>query len=101
MAILPNMSEPTNHFNDSPETAEVSSFKLAEGDFIVIATDGLWDNLDDLALVMEISKLKVLSRIFLPLILILRNFNQYLFVLQRAFFCVIWRELPRFWLRKH
>lgn len=61
MAILPNMSsgEPvSNLFNDSPELAEVSSFQLCEGDFIVIATDGLWDNLDESSMLKEISKLK-------------------------------------------
>ena len=66
MAILPNMSsgEPNNLFNDSPESAEVSSFELCEGDFIVIATDGLWDNLDEATLLVEISKLKVYIVIF-------------------------------------
>lgn len=58
MAILPNMSEPTNLFNDSPEAAELSSFEVSEGDFIVIATDGLWDNLDESTLLFEISKIK-------------------------------------------
>jgi len=60
MAILPTMSsgEPNNLFNDSPELAEVSSFELSEGDFIVIATDGLWDNLKESTLLTEISKLK-------------------------------------------
>lgn len=60
MAILPNMSsgEPTHLFNDSPELAEVSSFELCEGDFIVIATDGLWDNLKESTVLIEISKLK-------------------------------------------
>ena len=61
MAILPTMSsgEPTNLFNDSPELAEVSSFELSEGDFIVIATDGLWDNLKETTLLTVIRKLKV------------------------------------------
>lgn len=60
MAILPNMSsgEPSNLFNDSPELAEVSSFELCEGDFIVIATDGLWDNLNESELLNEIFNLK-------------------------------------------
>ncbi len=39
--------------------ASVSSFDLREGDFIVIATDGLWDNLNENALLIEISKIKV------------------------------------------
>ncbi len=32
---------------DSPEVADASSVLLEEGDIIVLATDGLWDNLDD------------------------------------------------------
>lgn len=60
IAILPSMStdEESNLFNDSPELAEVSSFELCEGDFIVIATDGLWDNLNESTILKEISKLK-------------------------------------------
>ncbi len=53
--------------NDSPDMASVSSFDLREGDFIVIATDGLWDNLNENALLIEISKIKVsfiLEKIF-------------------------------------
>lgn len=44
--------------NDSPDLASVSSFDLREGDFIVVATDGLWDNLNEKALLLEISKIK-------------------------------------------
>lgn len=51
--------EESNLFNDSPELAEVSSFELSEGDFIVIATDGLWDNLNESTILKEITKLKV------------------------------------------
>jgi len=32
---------------DSPDEADTSSVPLEEGDVIVLATDGLWDNLDD------------------------------------------------------
>ena len=55
-----------NLFNDSPELAEVSSFELCEGDFIVIATDGLWDNLNESSLLYEISKIKVSKLILMP-----------------------------------
>lgn len=59
IAILPSFSSgEANLFNDSPELAEVSSFELCEGDFIVIATDGLWDNLKETSLLYEISKIK-------------------------------------------
>lgn len=59
MAILPSLPGAANLFNDSPESASVSSFELAEGDFIVVATDGLWDNFPEPALVEEIAKIKV------------------------------------------
>lgn len=56
LALLPYMSN--GHFNDSPERASISSFELAEGDFIVMATDGLWDNLSESALLLKISNIK-------------------------------------------
>jgi protein phosphatase PTC7 len=60
MAILPYMS--SGYFNDNPKSASVSSFELAEGDFIVMATDGLWDNLSENALLLKISDIKVMKR---------------------------------------
>jgi protein phosphatase PTC7 len=59
MAILPYMS--SGYFNDSPKSASISSFELAEGDFIVMATDGLWDNLSENALLVKISDIKVIN----------------------------------------
>ena len=44
--------------NDSPDRATTSSFKLSEGDFIVVATDGLWDNLTEEELLKEIEGIK-------------------------------------------
>jgi serine/threonine protein phosphatase PrpC len=45
--------------NDSPDSAISSSLELREGDFIVIGTDGLWDNLNESHLLIEIAKIKV------------------------------------------
>lgn len=45
-------------FNDSPESAISNSIQLDEGDFILVATDGLWDNLTESHLLLEISKIK-------------------------------------------
>jgi protein phosphatase PTC7 len=42
-----------------PESASTSTFEVVEGDFIIIATDGLWDNLPESSLLTEISKIKV------------------------------------------
>ena len=45
--------------NDSPDNASTCSIQLDEGDFIVVATDGLWDNLTEKQLLIEISNIKV------------------------------------------
>lgn len=57
LAILPNLSG--DSFNDKPQSAAVSSFELAEGDFIVLGTDGLWDNLSEGLLLLKVSKINV------------------------------------------
>lgn len=44
---------------DGPEAAITSSLELHEGDFIVMGTDGLWDNLNESHLLVEIAKIKV------------------------------------------
>jgi serine/threonine protein phosphatase PrpC len=46
------------YFN-SPDHASVTSFNVEENDFIVIATDGLWDNLSDSTIIEEIKKITV------------------------------------------
>ncbi len=43
----------------SPDLASVTSFNVEENDFIVIATDGLWDNLPDATILAEIKKITV------------------------------------------
>jgi serine/threonine protein phosphatase PrpC len=43
----------------SPDLASVTSFNVEENDFIVIGTDGLWDNLPDVTILEEIKKIKV------------------------------------------
>jgi serine/threonine protein phosphatase PrpC len=43
----------------SPDLASVTSFNVEENDFIVIATDGLWDNIPDSTLIEEIKKITV------------------------------------------
>ena len=45
--------------NDSPELATSCSVELKEGDFIVVGTDGLWDNLTETHLLNEIAQIKV------------------------------------------
>lgn len=68
IAILPNsrnfefdhqVNQEQSLINDSPESAISCSIQLDEGDFILVGTDGLWDNLTDSHLLFEISKLKV------------------------------------------
>jgi len=43
----------------SPNLASVTSFNVEENDFIIIATDGLWDNLPDVTILEEMKKIKV------------------------------------------
>ena len=46
-------------FLSSPDLASLSSFNVEENDIIVIATDGLWDNLPDATILEEIRKIRV------------------------------------------
>lgn len=58
LAIHPTIKDP-RLIADSPNLASVSSFHVEENDFIVIATDGLWDNLPDATILEEIKHIKV------------------------------------------
>ena len=53
-----NNNNASNLINDSPNSASVNSIELNEGDLIVLATDGLWDNLSESQLLLEISNIK-------------------------------------------
>jgi protein phosphatase PTC7 len=53
----------SNLINDSPNSASVNSIELNEGDLIVLATDGLWDNLSESQLLLEISNIKNTSQL--------------------------------------
>lgn len=58
---LPGMAEnEMSSFNDSPQSASSSTFELLEGDFVVLGTDGLWDNLSEGLLLLKIANIKVL-----------------------------------------
>lgn len=61
LAIVPRSesNEQMSSFSDRPEAAAVSSFELVEGDFVVIGTDGLWDNLSEGLLLLKIAKIQV------------------------------------------
>lgn len=56
LAIHPTIKDP-RMIADSPDLASVTSFNVEENDILVIATDGLWDNLPDAAILEEIKKL--------------------------------------------
>lgn len=45
------------HSNDTPERADTYSFQLEQGDYIVLASDGLFDNLFPKVIVDTVSKL--------------------------------------------
>lgn len=42
---LPLNDESSRFLSDSPDTAETTSFEVQEGDLIIVATDGLFDNM--------------------------------------------------------
>lgn len=44
--------------NDSPDTADTSSFLVQEGDLILVATDGLFDNLPEHKIVQQLASIK-------------------------------------------
>ncbi|GFQ85162.1 protein phosphatase PTC7 homolog [Trichonephila clavata] len=44
--------------SDSPDTADTSSVPIEEGDLILLATDGLFDNLPESVIVQQLSKLR-------------------------------------------
>ena len=46
-------------FRSSPDLASITSFSVEENDLIVVATDGVWDNLPDSTIIEEIKKLQV------------------------------------------
>lgn len=74
--IVHRSSEQTHYFNtpfqlscvppaqrehvlsDSPESADTTEFVVRNGDLIVVATDGLFDNMPDKDIVAELSKIK-------------------------------------------
>jgi serine/threonine protein phosphatase PrpC len=56
---LPQQASEDTLITDKPENALSSSFELVEGDFIVLATDGLWDNLSEGLLLLKLAKIKV------------------------------------------
>ncbi|XP_059828888.1 protein phosphatase PTC7 homolog isoform X2 [Hypanus sabinus] len=47
--------------NDSPETAEDSTFNVEVGDIILTATDGLFDNMTDYMILQQLRQLKMLK----------------------------------------
>ncbi|CAF3588845.1 unnamed protein product [Adineta steineri] len=58
LAIHPTIEDP-RLIADSPDIASVTSCHVEENDIIVIATDGLWDNLPDVTILEEVKKITV------------------------------------------
>jgi serine/threonine protein phosphatase PrpC len=48
-------------FEFSPDLAGITSFDVVENDLILIATDGVWDNLPDATILEETKKMIVSS----------------------------------------
>jgi protein phosphatase PTC7 len=53
---LPPSEMATQVLADHPDTADKYEFKVEDGDFIMLATDGVFDNLPDHLLISEITK---------------------------------------------
>jgi protein phosphatase PTC7 len=45
LSVLPDSDYYKNHIKDLPKDSDISNFKLEKGDIIIMATDGLFDNL--------------------------------------------------------
>lgn len=58
MKIFRNFVGNGSFLGDSPEKAESASLDLVSGDIIVLATDGLWDNVTEGEIVKQLSGLK-------------------------------------------
>ncbi|UJR23647.1 hypothetical protein I4U23_026632 [Adineta vaga] len=56
LAIHPSIKD-QRLIADSPEQASITSFNVEENDCILIATDGLWDNLPDSMILEEVKKI--------------------------------------------
>lgn len=58
LALPPNIEQPGARFlSDRPESADTSSFVVQEGDMILLATDGLFDNVPVEMLETQLAKL--------------------------------------------
>lgn len=59
---LPINPENTRFLSDSPESAETTSFEVVEGDLILVATDGLFDNMPTHLIESELAGLPLQQR---------------------------------------
>uniref|UniRef100_A0A914X569 Protein phosphatase n=1 Tax=Plectus sambesii TaxID=2011161 RepID=A0A914X569_9BILA len=58
LALPPNISEGDGFIGDSPEMADMKSFDIEDGDIILLATDGLFDNLPTAFIERELAALQ-------------------------------------------
>lgn len=59
LSLPPVGSRYTGFIGDSPEKAELNSLNIESGDVIVLATDGLWDNVPEHIIVEQLSNVNV------------------------------------------
>ena len=57
----PFLFSPLHFFSPlfSPESASSSSFPVKDGDIVLVATDGLFDNMPEEMIIKELAKIKV------------------------------------------
>uniref|UniRef100_A0A0N5AHL9 Protein phosphatase n=1 Tax=Syphacia muris TaxID=451379 RepID=A0A0N5AHL9_9BILA len=58
LSLPPADTMSSGFIGDSPEKAEVNSLEIRRGDIIVLATDGLWDNVPEHIIVEQLSHIK-------------------------------------------
>ncbi|VDM40875.1 unnamed protein product [Toxocara canis] len=58
LSLLPDSARAAGFLGDPPEKAELNSMDLQSGDVVVLATDGLWDNVSENLIVEQLSNIQ-------------------------------------------
>uniref|UniRef100_A0A915AR15 Protein phosphatase n=2 Tax=Parascaris univalens TaxID=6257 RepID=A0A915AR15_PARUN len=58
LSLLPDNARAAGFLGDPPEKAELNSIDLQSGDVVVLATDGLWDNVSENLIVEQLSNIQ-------------------------------------------
>ncbi|VDK47355.1 unnamed protein product [Anisakis simplex] len=58
LSLLPESAGGSGFFGDPPEKAELNSIDLQSGDVVVLATDGLWDNVSESVIIEQLANVQ-------------------------------------------